>query len=177
MIPFSIAFICCKSKSTELISNNNPIDSTAKDTNGIVVNNVSAIIGGTYGFGDTPENGPTGRLLVYPTGTEEALIFLEVINGPPNHNSGEIIGKIKIIEELPTYVELDTELGVDCKFYFDFVSDQVSLNYAEDHYKCGLGNAVSIEESYPLLSFDIPEYFVDMEGDTTYFKDLAKTLK
>ncbi|MCL2182773.1 MAG: fibrobacter succinogenes major paralogous domain-containing protein [Chitinispirillia bacterium] len=129
------------------------------------------VTGGTYKFGDDVETGPVGTVLVYPLPDNSALFFLELSRGAPSYNSGQLDGLMTIKDGAGTYTGIN-EYN-DCILKFKFTAKQLEIATEDGHGNCGFGGLVYAGNTYELIDKSIPQYYLNAEGDTIFFKDVA----
>jgi len=128
-------------------------------------------IAGTYLFGNAQENGPSGSVEIYPLTDSSALFHLELSLGAPSYNSGEATGQMAIKDGIGTYAQKD-DFG-DCTLKFKFAPQYVDVTTEPGHEECGFGFNVSASNKYELVNKSVPEYFINSQGDTIFFKSLV----
>lgn len=127
--------------------------------------------GGTFSFGE-PGDKSSGIIHIYPTSDSTFLFYLEVSRGAPSYNSGAISGKMeKWSENAVFFQRLDEFNGVQCGLYFTLVDDRLIITTNEHLNECGYGYGVVSDGTYIRQTYDIPEFYIDREGDKTFFKD------
>lgn len=131
-------------------------------------------IGGTYSFGDNVEKGPVGSIIVYPLNDNTALFYLDVCEGAPSYNLGQMFGQMTIKGNIGTYNSRLDDDDLNCLLKFEFKSGILKVTTNEGHDDCGFGYAVYADNSYMLIDNSIPKYFIDGQGDTTFFEGLTK---
>jgi len=134
-------------------------------------------IGGTYWFGDGDGvSGPSGYLEVYPLDANSALFHLEITLGEPSYNSGQVVGKMTIENNIGIYDAQKNDMECDCILKFAFASDELKLTADSEHSDCDyfFGNGVFnvIERKYIRINSAIPRGYETMEGDSIMFEDL-----
>ena len=134
---------------------------------------LSINIGGTYSFGDDVEKEPVGSVLVYPLTESTALFFLDVCRGAPSYNIGQLYGQMTIKNNIGTYDSRIDNDYFNCVLKFNFSSQQLEITTDNEHNNCGFGFNVYADNTYKLIDNSIPEYFINAEGDKTYFRVLA----
>ncbi len=130
-------------------------------------------VGGTYSFGEYPEKGAVGSLIVYPLTDSSALFYLNVCKGAPSYNQGQLLGKMIIKEHLGIYDSKVYDDDLNCILTFKFSSNQVELITENGHDLCGFGGNVYADYKYQLIDSAIPSYFINLEGDTISFEGLT----
>lgn len=145
----------------------NQVDKTSQKSN-----SSSISIGGTYSFGEDIEKGHIGTIFIYPLTKDKALFYLDVNRGAPSYNMGLLFGELTIKENIGFY-DSNNDEDLDCAFKFEFTSDQVKVTTKEGHDNCGFGGNVYADFTYKRIDKTLPKYFIEMEGDTVYFKGLT----
>jgi uncharacterized protein (TIGR02145 family) len=125
----------------------------------------AAASGGTYSFGD---EGPSGTALIYPLTDSSALFYIDLSLGAPSYNSGSMSGQMAIKGSIGKYVLKDEDF--DCILNFKFSSQKLDITTESGHDNCGFGGNVYADNSYKQLDKPIPEYFIDIQGDTVFFE-------
>jgi hypothetical protein len=139
----------------------------------IIATASSLNIGGTYSFGDNVEKGPIGSLMVYPLSDNAALFFLDVCRGAPSYNLGQLFGQMTIKNNIGTYTSKNDGDDFNCILKFKFSSQQIEVITENGHDDCGFGGNVYADHIYTLHDNSIPKYFIDGEGDTTFFEGMT----
>ncbi|PZX61929.1 hypothetical protein [Hydrotalea sandarakina] len=134
---------------------------------------VSDLIGGTYIFGDNPEVGAVGSVIIYPNSDSTALFYMELSRGAPSYNSGELFGEIQLKDDFGIYDSRKYEPDLDCVLKFIFDLNKLVVISQNGHEDCGFGNAVVADHFYYRQNRSIPKYFIDGPGDTIQFKGLT----
>jgi hypothetical protein len=126
--------------------------------------------GGIYSFGTIPEEGPTGKIYVYPNSDSTLLFFLELQRGAPSYNLGEMVGEMKIME--PGMAEFTRNGGgCNCNFRIFFKGDSLIIRTINDAYKCGFGCCVYTDGNYKRIQKETPKFYLFYD-EKTWFKDL-----
>jgi len=141
---------------------------TSSDKASKTQNTPAKIVGGTYSFG-SDDNAPFGSLMVYPLDEHSALFFLSLCRGAPSYNTGELNGKMTIKGNAVIYDYSDEYSN--CKLKFEFSPDSVKITTDEKRNECGFGFGVDADNTYKLTNKAIPEYYINMQGDTVRFKN------
>jgi len=129
--------------------------------------------GGTYTYGTTPDSGSTGVIYVYPNSDSTLLFYLELNRGAPSYNSGTIVGQMNIYSPGEADFTLIKENDyINCSMNFWFSNDSLFIRTNDKADDCGYGHAVYSHGDFKKIKKDIPEYFIDMSGEKTWFKDL-----
>ena len=129
-------------------------------------------IGGTYSFGNDVTKEPVGSVMVYPIDDNSVFFYLEVCMGPPAYNSGSMLGKMTIKDNVGIYdSKIDNEF-LTCVLKFEFSADQLKITTDETDDYCGFGHGVSADHTYKLTDKSIPQGYETMEGDFIKFEDL-----
>ena len=127
--------------------------------------------GGTFYYGEAVEK-PSGIIHIYPTSDSTYLFYLEVGRGAPSYNSGAIIGEMELWSENTTrFQQMDEFNGVHCGLYFKLSNDCLIITTSEHMEECGYGYGVFSDGTYIRQSYDIQEFYIDREGNKTFFKD------
>jgi hypothetical protein len=140
------------------------IDSVTKNESDLTVN-----IGGTYSFGENIDRERVGTLLVYPNKAQSALFFLDINNGAPSYNAGQLFGVMKIKENIGLYESKDRK----CRLKFKFQGREIKILSDRTDEFCGFGNGVIAENTYTLRNKSNPKYFI-WGPDTIYFQGLTE---
>jgi hypothetical protein len=119
-------------------------------------------VGGTYSIG-CGEAG--GILKIYPVSNDVLLFALQIQNGAPSYNSGEIQGKITLKGNVGHYKE------EGCEFKFLFGTYWVIIDEIQDD--CPFGAGVSAQGVYTKMNPEIPKTY-NSEGEELYFKNLLR---
>ncbi len=130
-------------------------------------------IGGTYSFGDNVEKGPVGSVILYPLTDSSALFFLDVCRGAPSYNLGQLFGQMTIKNDIGIYDSRVDGDDFNCVLRFEFSSEQLKVTTDNGHDDCGFGHAVYADHTYRQLDKSIPQYFIDGQVDTTFFKGMT----
>lgn len=154
---------------------NKTLDTTIPQDSLIQITKIksSQNIGGTYSFGDNVEKGPVGSVIVYQMTDNSALFFLDVCQGAPSYNLGQLFGQMTIKDNIGIY---DSKIDGDdfnCILKFKFTSKQIQVTTESGHDDCGFGGNVYADNVYKLIDKSIPKYFINGEGDTIQFKGLT----
>jgi len=139
----------------------------------ISCNEKEVAIGGIYKFGKDVEKGPVGSVMIYPLEGNAALFSLELSRGAPSYNSGRLEGRMTIKDNLGTYEEINEYNN--CVLKFKFASRQLEITIEDGHSDCGFGANVNADNIYKLIDKSIPQYYLSVEGEKIFFKDLITT--
>ena len=122
-------------------------------------------LSGTYSYGKGSEDG-YGYLRLYSMNDSTILFYIENGRGAPSYNSGSLEGSIYMKKDLGMFVSKDSDWVL--RFYFQ----KNSIKVVSKEYKSGsgYGYGVSPDGEYERKSSIKREYFINREGDTTYFK-------
>ena len=124
---------------------------------------------GTYFYGGKNENDAYGLLQIYPETDSTILFYIENGKGAPSYNSGSIDGRALLVrKDSAIYSQNDS----NCVLYIKFHANRIKVDVYEHHDGCGYGGGVSPYGEYLKINKSTPPYFINREGDTTYF---AKT--
>ncbi len=135
----------------------------------------SAKYSGVYSYGDNPESGPNGDLRIYPLTDTSVMFYLYKCVGPPSYNLGSIDGVITIEKNIGKFNAIWDVL--DCELTFLFSSGKIIVITDENSCDCGFGHSVYADGTYFLKDSNIPEFYVDANSDTVYFKNLPQSSK
>jgi len=130
----------------------------------------AAAIGGVYKFGEDVEKGPVGSVMIYPLEGNAALFFLDLSRGAPSYNSGRLEGRMTIKDNFGTYEEINEYNN--CILKFKFASQQLEITTEDRHSNCGFGGNVNADNIYKLIDKSIPQYYLSVEDEKIFFKDL-----
>ena len=93
-------------------------------------------------YGTNIEKERIGNISVFPETDTTILFYVDVNQGAPSYNMGELYGRVKIIDGRGTfYIKLDSS-DKGCKWGFKFSKSMLSLKTIGDYFDCGFGNAV-----------------------------------
>lgn len=148
---------------SRLEKSNKALTDSIKEISSFVLNSkdfTNPRVGGTYSFG-CGEAG--GILKIFPVSDDVLLFALQIQNGPPSYNSGEIQGKIVLKGNVGHFKE------EGCEFKFLFGTYWVIVDEVQD--ECPFGAGVSAGGAYRKINPEIPSTY-NSEGEDLYFKDL-----
>jgi len=126
---------------------------------------------GIYQFGTTPEDGPSGKILVHKKDNTTYTFHLFVSRGAPSYNMGELVGTLVVKDNKATYKEVSEEF-MDCMVNFVFGNNELTLSTVEGHADCGFGHAVYADNVYKRVNKNNPVHFLNMEGDSALMKNI-----
>jgi hypothetical protein len=148
------------------------VDSMNSDTT--VVADFNSPIGGVYGFGDDAQTGPVGSIIIYPESDSTFLFYLDFTRGAPSFNMAQLAERGEIIGDTGIYYSEMPDADQYCKIKFYFRKDFVQIENIDRD--CGFGANCMIDHVYDRKSSAVPQFYINPENDTVYFRDLAKEL-
>ena len=133
---------------------------------------------GVYEYGDNPENGPTGKIIIYSESHGTLLFFIDICKGSPSYNMGNLYDRVKIKSDKGIYYSKDYA----CSFSFIFTKNKLILKTINDCYDCPFGGNVSVDGEYYKVKNAVFDHFIDMKRKKYFFiktkpEDYAKILK
>ena len=137
---------------------------------------------GVYEYGDSPEKGPTGQITVYPESDNTILFYLDISDGAPSYNMGNLYARVKIKSNKGIYYTKYEEYENACKFSFVFAGDKLTLKTINGCSDCEFGGNVFVDGKYNKVKNTKFDHFIDMTGKKYFFnrtkpEDYAKILK
>jgi hypothetical protein len=124
---------------------------------------------GVYEYGDSPENGPTGQITVYPESDDSILFFMDISRGAPSYNMGNLYDRVKIKSNKGTYYA-KYEYGENpCNFSLFFSGDKLIIKTKKNGYDCGFGGNVIADGVYNKVKSAEFDSFMDMTGEKYFF--------
>lgn len=169
-ICFVIFFAACSGSDTNVKNDSANSDSANVDSSG---KNMG--IGGTYSFGSNPEVEAVGSVAIFPESDTTLLFFLDFTRGAPSYNMGVIAGRAHLKDNTWIYSHAEPDEMDICEIEFMFQEKFVQLVTRQN--ACGFGANVLVDHVYDRTSSAVPKFFVDPEGDTVLFSNLAKAVK
>jgi hypothetical protein len=130
-------------------------------------------LAGTYAFGDNIEKGPVGSVMIYPLLDNSVLFFLDICNGAPSYNLGQLFGQMTIKDNIGTYNANVNGGDFNCILKFKFTSEELIITTEPGHNDCGFGNNVFADHLYKHIQKTTPRHFINAEGDTILFNGLT----
>ena len=128
---------------------------------------------GVYSYGTTAENGRIGVVYVYPNSENTLLFYLELNRGAPSYNSGAIVGQMNIYSPgKANFAMVKENDRIDCRMNFLFTKDSLYIRTNNNADNCGYGHAVCSEGDFKRIKKKVPDFFIDISGEETWFKDL-----
>lgn len=125
---------------------------------------------GTYFSGGADTEAAYGVILIYPLTDSTFLFYLEAGRGAPSYNSGSSQGLARLItKDSAIYNEFDSIEG-SCTLCFKRLGSAIRVTEMETINGCGYGGGVGADGTYKSTNKEIPQYFINREGDTTYFR-------
>lgn len=124
---------------------------------------------GLYDMGGDIEKGRVGSVMVYPETDSTILFYFDLNRGAPSYNSGELYGRLKVIngKGLFYWKSIDSEIG--CKLGFQFSEKLLTVEHIQNQDACGFGFSVWANGEYLQKSTEIPVYFENPERTRIYF--------
>ena len=129
--------------------------------------------GGEYSFGEDIEKGRVGSIIIYPLTNNSALFFLDVCNGAPSYNQGQLLGQISLKDNVGIYNSKNDDDDFNCILKFKFSSGKLEVITETGYEDCGFGGNVYADNKYKLINKSTPNYFINAESDTIQFKGLS----
>jgi hypothetical protein len=126
---------------------------------------------GIYMFGGKVDEGPSGRVTIFPETDSTLLFFVDISLGPPSYNLGQLYSRILIKNNDLIYFSKESYDQKGCKWKLTFEGDVLTIKTLDDCYECGFGSNVYADKRYTRKSEGIPQYFIDGHGAKIYFKD------
>jgi hypothetical protein len=129
--------------------------SMVKTSENTIIDTPFIDVTGTYKY-YLDNEGPTGILEVQQIGKNKIAIAFDCIRGKPSYNMAQID---KTLLELfhNQAIYYNTEFG-KCKFKITFLKNGVNVQYIDDAYDCGFGNAATVTGNYFKINSKKPEF-------------------
>lgn len=159
------------------------LSSQTNNTKEITENNFQTTkYAGVYKYGDSPEKGPTGQIIIYPESDDSLLFYIDISRGAPSYNMGNLYDRVKIKSNKGIYYVKYEENDNACNFSFVFTGDKLTIKTVNGGNDCGFGGNVSVDGQYYKVKNAKFDYFIDMTGEKYFFnktkpEDYAKILK
>ena len=126
---------------------------------------------GVYGYGRNADKESVGSVIVYPETDSTILFYIDLCRGAPSYNLGIKYGRMKITNDTGSYYNGSSSYeGKGCKWYFEFSEKSLTINSVDGQNECGFGHAVFADGIYKRRSSKLRKSFIDMTGDTIYFR-------
>jgi hypothetical protein len=121
-------------------------------------------IAGEYSYGNGGEHA-YGYLAIYSQNDSTVLFYIENGRGAPSYASGSLDGRLLVQKDSGVFVSEDSNWVLH--FYFK----KNTIKIIAEYYKSGNGYGYGVlpDGEYTRISNKKPEYFINREGDTTYF--------
>jgi hypothetical protein len=119
---------------------------------------------GSYFYGDTI---PQGAIDIYPESDTTLLFSIYLINS--NYHMGFNMGRIHIRKDSAIFENINPN-HYNCRLYFEFKMNALTVKTIGEHNDCGYGYGVMSDGVYHRTNDKIPEYTLTPESDTVYFK-------
>ncbi|RPD45237.1 hypothetical protein DNI29_17750 [Hymenobacter sediminis] len=130
----------------------------------------TASYAGEYNWGDTTREQAGGTLLVYPETDSTVLLSLDVSNGPPSFNLGQLYRRAVVRGGVGRCSFKEDYDSLGCRLRLVFAPEQVVIETEQGYDECGFGHSVSADETYRRTSSAVPQQFVNAEGTKISFK-------
>ena len=110
---------------------------------------------------------------MYPNSENTLLFYLELNRGAPSYNSGAIVGQMNIYSPgKANFAMVKENDRIDCRMNFLFTKDSLYIRTNNNADNCGYGHAVYSEGDFKRIKKKVPDFFIDISGEETWFKDL-----
>jgi hypothetical protein len=110
---------------------------------------------GTYKYHYDNE-GPSGNLGVQQIGKNKIAVAIDCIRGKPSYNMAQIDKTILEFTHNQA-IYYNTEFG-KCKFKITFLKNGVNVQYVDDAYDCGFGNAATVTGNFIKINSKKPKF-------------------
>jgi len=128
---------------------------------------------GYYSFGHDVEKGAVGSFTAYPETDSTLLFYLDICRGAPSYNLGQLFDRLVIRGDSALYFTKEDYNEKGCKLKLYFKGDQLTIKTVEGFEECPFGGNVYADNTYYRNRENIPEYFINGEGDTIVFKNMT----
>jgi hypothetical protein len=128
---------------------------------------------GIYAFGTNIENGPGGRMTIFPETDSTVLFYLDISRGAPSYNLGQLYNRLIIKNNKATYYSKENYDQKGCKWQITINDKILIIKTLDDCYDCGFGANIYADNHYTRKDNKIPVYFIDGHGNKIYFKNTS----
>jgi hypothetical protein len=128
---------------------------------------------GIYSFGGSPDSGACGQMTMYPETDSTVLFFIDIGNGPPSYNLGQMYARLYIKNGEGIY--FTKEYGVNtCKWEVSIYKKILTIKTIKNCIDCGFGNGIAADHVFVKKKGNSkPEYFIDGHGNKIYFSETS----
>jgi hypothetical protein len=124
---------------------------------------------GVYTYGDDPDNGAVGSIIIYPESEDSYLFYIELSRGAPSYNMGSLYDRITIKSNKGVYQAKNEENAIKCDFSIEFSGDKLTITTQNGAYDCGFGANVIVDGEYYKVKDANFDHFVDLERIEYHF--------
>ncbi|WP_148782508.1 hypothetical protein [Aquimarina intermedia] len=127
--------------------------------------------GGTFAY-QSEGDGPYGTAYLYPNSDNTLLFHLDLNRGAPSYNMGSITGQMHLkTNGTASFIQVEPAY-LNCNLKFVFKDDLLMVRTVGQANACGFGFGVSANVDFKKTNTEVPQYFLNGEGDQVWFKKL-----
>ena len=147
---------------------------------------VAGLIFVTFGFAKTnrqlrttkyagvykAKKGSIGSVTVYRETDSTVLFYIDIYQGAPSYNQGQLYDRLKIKDGEGTYFSTDSDCTDEkkgCKWQMTIKKQILTIKTLENCYECGFGANVIGDNQYTLKNSKIPQFFIDGSNNKIFF--------
>ena len=118
------------------------------------------------------KKGSIGSVTVYPETDSTILFYIDICQGAPSYNLGQLYARIKIKDGEGMYFSTDfdyTDEKKGCKWQMTIKKYMLTIKTLENCYECGFGANVKGDNQYTLKNSKTPQFFIDGANNKIFF--------
>ena len=118
------------------------------------------------------KKGTIGCVTVYPETDSTILFYIDISQGAPSYNLGQLYDRLKIKDGEGVYFSTDydyTDEKMGCKWQITIKKQVLTIKTLENCFECGFGANVIGDNQYNLKNSKTPHFFIDGTNNKIFF--------